>query len=40
MTNTTNLVTPPTFIPYLSAVLEQYFNNISELISSFSGANG
>ena len=36
----TNLLTPPTFIPYLSAISEQHFDNISELISSFSGANG
>ena len=36
----TNLLSPPTFIPYLSAISEQYFDNISELISSFSGANG
>ena len=36
----TNLLAPPTFIPYLSAISEQYFGNISELISSFSGANG
>ena len=32
--------TPPTFIPYLLAKSEKYFDNISELISSFSGANG
>ena len=36
----TNLLTPPTFIAYLSAISEQYFHNISELISSFSGAIG
>ena len=36
----TNLLTPPTFIPYLSAISEHYFDNISDLISSFSGANG
>ena len=33
-------LSPLTFIPYLSAISEQYFDNISELISSFSGANG
>ena len=36
----TNLLTPPTFIPYLSAISEEYLDNISELILSFSGANG
>ena len=36
----TNLLTPPVFISYLSAILEHYFDDISELISSFSGANG
>ena len=36
----TNLLTPSTFIPYLSAISEEYLDNISELILSFSGANG
>ena len=36
----TNLLTPPTFIPHLSAISEQYFDKISELIPSFSVANG
>ena len=36
----TNLLTPPTFIPYLLAISLQYCDNIFELILFFSGANG
>ena len=36
----TNLLTPLTFMPYLSAIPIQYLDNILQLISSFSGANG
>ena len=36
----TNLLTLPTFMLYISAMTLQYFDNMSLLISSFSGTNG
>ena len=36
----TDLLTPSNFVLYLSVISEQYFDNISKLISSFSEAYG
>ena len=35
----TNLLAPPAFLPYSSAILLQYFENVPQLILSISGCN-